>query len=390
MAGIKKIAVFGGVFNPVHNGHIRAAQIVNQQLNPDILLFIPAGNPPHKRKRMTQSRHRLDMLNRAVSAAFGDCAKVSDYEINETGFSYTAKTLSHLKGVYGRDCELYFVIGADNISEIKSWYRPDIITSLATIAVVARPGFDEASAKEVFEKCVVCHGESLDISSSMVRAKAFAGEDFSKLVPDAVYEYIKNNKLYPESVTETENIRQIVSGFLKPSRMEHTENVATVAKNLAEKYGCDPEKAEKAALLHDIAKNLSLQEMLKYCEKYDIITDNMQKEQKSLLHAIVAEAIAFYELGINDPSILDAVRFHTTGCDGMELLTKIVFLADAIEPLRDYKGVDAIRKASDTDIDKACIKALDNTIGFLIARGDKIHPDTISARNYLIKTKSER
>ena len=390
MIRVKKIAVFGGVFDPVHNGHLRAAEIVEKHLNPDIMLFIPSGNPPHKRKHMTLSRHRLEMLKKTVSEKFGDNAKVCDYEINEPDFSYTAKTLAHLKGVYGKECQLYFVIGADNITEIKGWYRPDIITSLATLTVVARPGFDEKIATDIFPECVVCKGESIDISSTMIRNLSSDGKDFSHLVPASVYSYIKENSLYPKTKTDIEEIKNIVSSFLKPSRMEHTLNVASISVKLAKIYEADIKKAETAALLHDIAKNLSLQEMLKYCEKYDIIIDSMQKEQKSLLHSIVAEAIAFYELGINDNLILNAIRFHTTGCTGMEVLTKIVFLADAIEPLRSYNGVDELRILAETDLDSACIKSLDNTISYLISQNEKIHSDTIDTRNFLIKTKSER
>ncbi len=381
---MKKIAVFGGVFDPVHKGHIRAAEIVDEHLKPDVLLFMPSGRPPHKRKRINTGRHRLNMLTLAVSEKFGSRGTVCDYEINNEGYSYTAETLAHLKAVYGKDSELFFVIGADNITQIKNWYRPDIITNLSTIAVVARPGFSGETADKEFRDCVICRGDSIDISSTEVRELASRGEDFSQLVQKCVYDYIKENNLYPEKVTGIDKIREFVSGFLKPSRMEHTLGVEKTAVYLAKKHGCDKTRAQIAALIHDVAKNLSLQEMLNYCEKYDIIVDDMQKEQKSLLHALVSEGIAFFELGISEPEILNAVRYHTTGCGDMDSLAKIIYLADAIEPNRDYEGVEEIRAAADEDLDRACLMSLDNTVRLLLSRGMKVHPDTIEARNQLI------
>ena len=384
-----KVAIFGGVFDPVHNGHLRAAEIVNDAIKPDVLLFVPSGNPPHKRKRINSCHDRFNMLKIAAYEKFGKKAEVCDYEIKESGLSYTAKTLSHLKGVYGRDAELYFVIGADNAEYISRWYRPDIIRSLATITAVARPGFDKTAVKKAFPESIVCEGESIDVSSSLIRDIASRGEDFSHLIPGCVSEYIKEHKLYPKEMTEICEIREFVSGFLKDSRMEHTIGVAKTAVGLAEKYGYDIIKAEKAALIHDVAKNLSLQEMLKYCEKYDIITDNAQKNRKALLHAVVSEAIAFFEMGIRDAEILNAVRYHTTGCKDMDTLTKIIYLADAIEPGRCYDGVEKIREAGEHDLNRACIASFDNTIKFLLSENAEIYPETIEARNSLI-TDTER
>ena len=386
---MKKIAVFGGVFDPVHNGHIKMAEIVDKVLNPDILLFVPSGNPPHKRKRINSCRDRFNMLKIAVTKKFGEKAEVCDYEINESGLSYTAKTLSHLKGVYGKTAELYFVIGADNADYISQWYRPDIIRSLATITVVARPGFDKTAVKKAFPESVVCEGESIDVSSSLIRDLASRGKDFSQYVPKSVWEYIKEHKLYPKEMTGFSEIRDFVAGFLKESRMEHTLGVAETAVSLAGQYGCDVKKAEIAALIHDVAKNLSLQEMLNYCEKYDIIIDNAQKRQKALLHSVVSEAIAFFEMGIRDHGILSAVRYHTTGCADMDNLTKIIYLADAIEPNRTYEGVEKIRVLAEADLNKACLASLDNTIKFLLSENSEIYPETIHARNSLI-TDTER
>ena len=99
----KRIAVFGGVFDPVHIGHIKAAQIADRELCPDELIFVPAGNPPHKVKLMNTAENRMKMLSIAVKDAFGEKAKLCGYEVENNGFSYTSDTLMHLRTIYGMD-----------------------------------------------------------------------------------------------------------------------------------------------------------------------------------------------------------------------------------------------------------------------------------------------
>ena len=148
--GRKRIAVFGGVFDPVHNGHIKCAEIADRELSPDELIFMPAGRPPHKIKLMNTAKDRMNMLKIAVSKSFGARASVCGFEAESAGFSYTSDTLAYLRSVYGMDAEIFFVVGADNIQNIKSWHKPEIIRTLATLAIVKRPGYDEAEAKDLF------------------------------------------------------------------------------------------------------------------------------------------------------------------------------------------------------------------------------------------------
>ena len=380
----KRIAVFGGVFDPVHIGHIKAAQIADRELCPDELIFVPAGNPPHKVKLMNTAENRMKMLRIAVKDAFGEKAKLCGYEVENNGFSYTSDTLMHLRTVYGMDSEIFFVIGSDNIKNILSWHKPDVIRTLATLAVVKRPGYDETEAKLLFPECVILEGDSIDDSSTEIREKARNGEDYRALVPHGVYEYIAANKLYPKAASELE-IESFVKAKLKPKRFEHTIGVRDTAERLAEKYGADKKKARIASLLHDCAKNLSLQEMLKLCEKYDIIVDELQMRQENMLHGIAAMGISFFELGITDYEILDAVRYHTTGRKDMPLLTKIIYLADCIEPSRSFDGVEELRRLSTDNLDSACLLSLDRTISFLISKGVEVHTDTLEARNSLIR-----
>ena len=166
---------------------------------------------------------------------------------------------------------------------------------------------------------------------------------------------------------------------LKESRLQHTYRVAETAVAMARREGADVRKAEIAALLHDCARNLppeklnSLVEELKLPERY--------RDNVNLSHSKVGAAFAGRLFNIVDREILDAISYHTTGRCRMTTLEKIVFLADAIEPGRDYPGVEAIRKAAEKSLDKGCLMSLEGTIGFLEAADKFIDTDTIDAFN---------
>ena len=152
------------------------------------------------------------------------------------------------------------------------------------------------------------------------------------------------------------------------------------AVKLAERFGQDQNKAALAALLHDITKQVALQEQLEICKKYDVALDEMQRESVALLHGITAEAIAFYELGIDDNEILAAIRYHTTGCADMSTFMKLIYLADCIEPEReDYPGLAEIRRLAERDLDQAVLMAMECGLAHLRKTGKTIHPDTLSA-----------
>lgn len=165
-------------------------------------------------------------------------------------------------------------------------------------------------------------------------------------------------------------ITEYIQLHLKESRLRHTYNVADLAVSMAEKYGADTRKAEIAALLHDMAKY-----------------ENRPGVNMNLAHSKIAVEKAREEFGITDEDILNAVSYHTTGRAGMTLLEKIIFLADAIEPGRNYPGVKDIRKKAETDLDGACLMSLTRTVEFINNRGDYLDPDTLRAKIYLEENK---
>ncbi|ADC50701.1 hypothetical protein BpOF4_13250 [Alkalihalophilus pseudofirmus OF4] len=185
---------------------------------------------------------------------------------------------------------------------------------------------------------------------------------------------------------ERETALNKVKPHLTEHRYQHTLGVVETAILLAERYGADQKKAELAAIFHDYAKFRDKQEMR------DLIQSTLKEKDvlgygDELLHAPCGAYYVKEEVGISDEDVLNAIRYHTTGKPDMTLLEKVVFLADYIEPGRQFKGVAEVRELSEKDLDEAIIKSLENTITFLMKRRQPVYPDTLNTYNQLIKTK---
>lgn len=174
-------------------------------------------------------------------------------------------------------------------------------------------------------------------------------------------------------------ILEYIRNNLKESRLQHTYRVAETAVAMARREGADVRKAEIAALLHDCARNLPPEKLNSLVEELGL--PDRYRDNVNLSHSKVGAAFAGRLFNIDDREILDAISYHTTGRCRMTTLEKIVFLADAIEPGRDYPGVEAIRDAAEESLDRGCLKSLEGTIEFLKAADKFIDNDTIEAFN---------
>lgn len=178
-------------------------------------------------------------------------------------------------------------------------------------------------------------------------------------------------------------IKEYLKQNLKPSRYEHTLGVAETAKKLAVLNGIDETKAEIAGLAHDIAKNLSKEEMIQIIKENNIKLSLVEENNLNLWHSIIAPIVAENELKIHDEEILESLRWHTTGKEDMSVLVKIIYIADMIEPGRSFEGLEEIRKATFENLDKGVYTGLTHSIKFLIDKDLLIDENTIRARNYL-------
>ena len=167
-------------------------------------------------------------------------------------------------------------------------------------------------------------------------------------------------------------------------RLAHSLGTASEAVKLAKIHGADPAKARVAGLLHDVAKGKCQYGYKVYADQYDVVLDDIEAKNAELIHGKLGAAMVKEQLGIDDEDILSAIRWHTTGRAGMSLLEKVIYLADLIEPGRDFEGIEAIRQIAYQDIDKAMLIALDQVMCFVHSKGFALHPNSLEAYNYFI------
>ncbi len=182
-----------------------------------------------------------------------------------------------------------------------------------------------------------------------------------------------------------EQIREYIENNLSLKRYRHSVSVAEEAKKLAEKYNTSVEKAYFAGLAHDMAKEIEKEEVLKLLKSFGR-EDLSERYPYSLIHGPVSALILKNDFLVDDEEILDAVWYHTTGKENMSLLTKIIYIADFIEPNRMFEGVDDVRKLAYCNIDKAIVEGAGIVICNTVSRDLPLDVDTVLARNYLLNS----
>ena len=393
-----RIGIYGGTFNPPHLGHLTAARAVFELLNLDQLLLVPAGMPPHKElpAGSPTPEQRLEMTRLAgEQLGLGDRVRTLDIEVYRQGKSFTADTLAQLKAQHPED-ELWLLMGTDMFLTLQAWHEPGKILSLAGIAAFGRT---EEDTEELFsaqrEYLYQTYPQArlftltipgvIDVSSTELREKLAKGEGASLLAP-AVYGYILREGLYNTGADlkhlSLSQLRPVALSYLKHKRIPHVLGTEQEAIRLAERYGADVEKARRAALLHDCTKKLDMEEQLALCRRYGIQLDELEQKALKLLHSKTGAAIARDVFSVDD-DIYSAIWYHTTGHANMTKLEKIIYLADYIEPSRDFPGVDKLRKVCYEDLDRGLLMGLEMTIEEMTSMGNPVHHATIEARDAL-------
>lgn len=181
-----------------------------------------------------------------------------------------------------------------------------------------------------------------------------------------------------------DEIYKTIKEKISEKRFNHIIGVVETAKMLANLYNEDIEKAMLASILHDNAREYTQDDMEKLYTYYEYDFSDNQQKNPALLHSKVGAILARATYGIEDMDIINAIKYHTTGRRNMSMLEKIVFIADYIEPSRNFEGVENIRKLAFRDIDLAVFEALENTIRYLLDKKSFIHGDTLDARNELL------
>lgn len=356
---MRKIGVLGGMFDPIHLGHLHVARCA-LRFGLDQVLLAPCQSPAHRENASTEAAHRLRMCQLAAKADAR--IEASDIDLRE-GPCYTADTLRLLQARYP-DAQFFWILGADKLPSLPHWREAKDLFARCEFLVCPRHGFD-AHFPVPGARLHVLPGSAFDASSGQAQRLLQQYDDALSLLPPDVSRYIAENGLY-----QRDFVPMLMQYGMQEKRLTHTLGVRETAVHLAQLHGARMQAASVAAMLHDIAKPLPLEEMQALAKRYalqlpeDILSDG------NLLHGPVAAAIAEKEIGISDPEILSAISCHTTGKQQMTPLEMCVFLADAIEPTRhDYPGLKKMRALADTDLSGAVLLSMQRTQEYVLSRG---------------------
>jgi nicotinate-nucleotide adenylyltransferase len=334
---MESLILYGGSFDPIHNGHLKLARGASFILNAPVI-FIPSKSPRWK-SPTANINHRLEMLKIALKTEGCSDFIISDYELNkDEEINYTIDTVKHFIAIYPNR-KIYLLIGADQVNRFDDWKDAQEIASLCKIAYVYRDGIE--ISKEIVERYKMMRLDIKGIgsvSSSEVRNLQ------SLDIPFSVIKYIEEHNLY---------YMEKVHHYLDNARFNHSLEVAHLGYLIAtSNHRSNPENAYIAGLLHDIAKN------------YDIsLAKNIMKEYYSeyinmplfSYHQFIGAYLAKNDFKISNEDILNAIEFHATGRPNMSDLEKIIYSSDKIEPTRGYDSSFMI---------KSCVKNFNK--GFVI------------------------
>ena len=390
-----KIGIYGGTFNPPHLGHMAAAKAAVAALGLDKLLLIPAAIPPHKAlpSDTPAPEHRLAMVEKWADG-MGAGAEVSALELEREGKSYTSDTLRAIRQTYP-DAELWLMMGTDMFLTLHLWHEPEVILSLAGICAFGRTEQDGealfAPQREHLQKnfdakiTTITLPGLVDISSTRLREQLENGGGGQYLLP-SVYGYILMHRLYGTKADlknlDLNQLRACSYSMMRAKRIPHVMGVEEEAVKLAQRWGADPELARRAGILHDCTKYYELPEQLDICEEYGVRLDALEQKAVKLLHSKTGACIARGVFGQPD-AVYDAIFWHTTGKADMTTLEKVLYIADYMEPNRDFDGVERLRHLAYTDLDKAMLLGVEMTIQEMQQRQVPIHTNTLQARDWL-------
>ena len=378
-----RVLLFGGTFDPPHNGHIHLLQQAIRAVAPDWVVVMPACLPPHKSPSTTAPDLRLAMC-RCFEPIFPDL-EVSSWEIEQGGASYTIDTVAMLENRFP-GAQIFLTVGSDMLLSFTGWKDWQQLLARTILVVQSRREGDEeqlaaaaAGLEQKGGRVVFAGGTPLEVSSSEIRSGRGR-----KNIPPQAREIIRRYDLYrPHPTISIEGARRLAKRTLSDKRYTHTINVKKLAVKLAKQYGADPDKAALAALLHDIAKERPKAELLQILQDNAIIAKGAAQRPVPVWHGICAALLAQHRWGVQDEEVLSAIANHTAGKPGMTRLDKIIYLADMCSAERSYPEVDWLRALLAQDLDRAMAVSLGQNILWMRQQNKPIDPVSLAAYDEL-------
>lgn len=399
-----RIGLYGGSFDPIHNGHLSIVRGALRSGAVDLVMVIPTARNPFKRgKVLSAAPYRYYMVKETIEAEINDPrVLVSDAEFFTEGISYTVNTLHYLteknkirdiltnNGIEeekaSEDHTYFWLCGSDILPMFDKWYKANEIISMVSLLVASRPGdgididdekirLNKAFGHEV--PLLKFDIEGVEASSSDIKR---TGDD--KEIPETARDFIKEHALYnfkdvweavdDETANKFLDFAIELYPILRRKRLLHTLNTGLLSAHLALIHGADVNKALIAGELHDCAKELPEDEQRRLAQARcgDLFTDF------KLLHSPAGATMAKERFGIEDEEILNAITYHTTGRGDMPTLDRIVYLADKIEPSRTYADLSEMRKVAEYDLTEAVKLCLGAVIDKFRKQDRSNHPLT--------------
>ena len=389
---MKKIGIYGGTFNPPHTGHLQAAKQAVEVLDLDLLLMIPDRIAPHKDipAGSPTPEQRLEMLR--IALAGEEKILPSDIELRREGVSYTYLTLEALREQYPEE-ELILLMGTDMFLSFESWKEPERICDLASLGVFYRGEKGEkekilaqkANLEAKGARVELVENDIINISSTQLR-RLLAFHAADEFLPAGIGEYIRANGLYDTAAQwknlPMEELEPIVIRLLHPNRVAHVLGCRDEAVRMAAHWGEDVTNAARAGILHDITKVLDGPLQLTLCAAYDKVLNDFSRKYPKTLHALTGSLVAEKIFGENE-AVVEAICNHTTGRANMSTLEKIIYVADYMEPCRDFPGVEKLRELAYSDLDAALKLGLEMTLQHLARQGNEVSPESREALAFL-------
>lgn len=312
--------IYGGSFDPIHNGHLRIARAATLKLNADVI-FVPARSPRWKECEAS-AEDRLKMMKLVLRAYAPAGSIISDFELkSKSDVNYTIDTVRYFLKKYPTS-KFYLLIGGDQVNKFPDWKEAAVLSQLTQIVFVPRPGvLINEDIVYKYNMLNLNYLESGEVSSTDVR------RGLSHDLPQEVLNYIEKNRLY---------FVKKLSQYVDEKRLLHSIEVAKLSYQIACANNLEnPSRFYFTGLFHDIGKlanfgKINPEEVMKneYSDYLDI--------PKFAYHQFIGEYILKNDLNIQDEEILNAVKFHCTGCANMSQLGMVVYAADKIEPTRQF------------------------------------------------------
>lgn len=341
---MKSILIFGGSFDPIHNGHLKLFDYAFRYLNVSKGYFLLAKKARWKEPTVSE-KHRLKMLKIALKDYPKYKINLYEFKKKNNEETYTYDTINKLYGKK-KNLKIYFMIGSDQLMQLHKWYKIDELSKLVTFVVFRRNNYQISIDNMNKYNCIFLETTAIDISSTSIRKLNNLN------LPKSILNYIEKNKLY---------YYHELYKYISHKRVEHSFSVASLSYDIAKSNNIDPCKAYLAGLLHDIAKGLNEEEEMDIMKQE--FPQYLDKLGRWSYHQFIATLIAKREFNIVDEEILNAIKYHATGNDNMSKLDKIVYCADKLDPLRGWNS-SALIKACKKDISSGFEQVLFDNIKY--------------------------